>query len=82
MEIKMSDDKVYYGAVVFFDNKKGYGFVTWDIDGVKQKDMFVHFSDINCEGYKSLFKDQKVSFNLGINKNNVPKATNVTVLNH
>jgi len=76
----MSDEIVYYGAVVWFDVKKGYGFFSWEIDGVKQQDIFVHFSDINLEGFKTLQKDQKVSFQIGTNKRNQPKAISVTPL--
>jgi len=76
----MSDELKYCGEVIFFDPKKGYGFIFWEIDGVKQKDLFVHFSDIVCEGFKTLYKDQKVSFGLGVNKNGDPKAVNVQVM--
>ena len=72
-----TDSKVYYGTVCWFDSKKGYGFISWSIDGVAQRDLFTHFSDVACEGFKTLTKDQKVSFELGLNKNNAPKAINV-----
>ena len=70
------------GIVIWFDPRKGMGFIEWEIDGVKQKDMFVHFSDISCEGFKTLYKNQKVSFGLGVNVRGDPKATNVTILRH
>ena len=76
----MSDNILYYGSVVWFDSKRGYGFLEWEIDGIKQKDLFVHFSDVACEGFKTLYKAQKVSFSLGINKNGDPKAVNVLIL--
>jgi cold shock protein len=77
----MSNDKqVYYGEVIFFDPKKGYGFVSWDIDGVKQGDMFVHFSDIAMDGFKTLYKQQKVQFSIGTNVRGEPKAIEVIVL--
>lgn len=60
--------------------KRGFGFIQWDKDGVRQKDMFVHFSDVTCEGFKTLYKHQKVSFGLGTNKHGDPKALDVTVL--
>ena len=75
----MSEDK-FYGDVIFFDARKGFGFLDWDKDGKKQKDMFVHFSDIDCEGFKTLYKGQKVSFRVGTNKNGDPKAIDVEVL--
>lgn len=78
----MSEEK-YYGTVSWFDPKvKKYGFIEWEKDGVKQKDMFVHYSDIVCKGYKALYKGQKVSFNLGTNNSGNPKAINVEVLNN
>lgn len=76
----MSSEK-FTGEVLWFDPKRGYGFVGWeDAEGVKQKDLFVHFSDISCEGFKTLYKGQKVSFGLGTNKNGDPKATEVEIL--
>lgn len=73
-------NEVYYGEVIFFDSKKGYGFISWDKDGVKQTDMFLHYSGISCEGFKTVFKGQKVSFQLGVNNFGKPKAINVIVL--
>jgi CspA family cold shock protein len=78
----MTDNEKFVGEVVWFDAKRGFGFLSWEKDGVKQKDMFVHFSDIICEGFKTLQKEQKVSFGLGTNKHGVPKALEVTVLRH
>jgi len=75
----MSNAK-FEGEVLWFDPKRGYGFVDWSKDGVKQKDLFVHFSDVSCEGFKTLYKGQKVSFGLGVNKHGDPKATEVTIL--
>lgn len=74
----MSESQVYEGVVVFFSNSKGYGFLKWTKDGQDQKDLFVHFSDINVEGYKTLKKDQKVSFEIGLNNKGLPKATKVS----
>lgn len=51
------------GVVKWFNNAKGYGFVTPDDDGAE--DIFVHFSSINgMEGYKSLKEGQKVEFDI------------------
>ena len=75
----MSDTK-FFGEVIFFDPKRGFGFIGWEKDGLKQKDMFVHFSDISCEGFKTLYKDQKVSFGIGKNNSGDPKAIEVEVL--
>jgi CspA family cold shock protein len=76
----MTNDNKYFGEVVWFDPKRGFGFISWDKDGVKQKDHFVHFSDISCEGFKTVYKHQKVSFGLGTNVRGDPKATDVQVL--
>ena len=47
------------GTVKWFSNEKGYGFITPE-DG--SKDLFVHFSSISGEGYKSLNDGAKVTY--------------------
>ena len=76
----MEEDRVYFGEVCWFSNMKGYGFLTWSIDGVSQPDIFAHFSDIACEGFKSLTKEQKVSFSIGLNRHGDKKAVNIQVI--
>lgn len=77
----MADKETFYGEVLWFDPSKGYGFIAWsDNSGVKQKDMFVHFSDINCDGFKTLYAENKVSFQIGANKNGSPKAADVKIM--
>jgi CspA family cold shock protein len=73
-------EATYTGEVIWFNNNRGFGFIAWEKDGVKQRDMFVHFSDVSCEGFKSLYKGQKVQFGLGTNNHGDPKAVNVTVV--
>lgn len=46
------------GTVKWFHNGKGYGFITRE----EGEDIFVHFSEINMEGYKKLEEGQKVEF--------------------
>ena len=59
----VSSDGRINGAVKWFSNERGYGFVT--VDGDEQaKEYFVHYSYITMEGYKSLRAGQKVSFTL------------------
>ena len=71
----MSEDKkVLEGIVVFFSNKLGYGFIKCP---TFEKDIFVHWSDINSEGFKTLNKDQKVSFEIGLNNHGREKACSV-----
>jgi len=50
------------GTVKWFSDEKGYGFITPD-DG--SSDLFVHFSNIAGDGFKSLTEGQKVSFEVG-----------------
>ena len=50
------------GKVKWFDSKKGYGFVSNVSD---DKDYFVHFSDIQTDGFKTLEEGQKVEFEIG-----------------
>jgi CspA family cold shock protein len=47
------------GVVKWFSSEKGYGFITPDDGG---KDLFVHFSEIQGSGYRSLDEGQRVSF--------------------
>lgn len=47
------------GTVKWFNSEKGYGFIAND-DG--SGDVFVHFSAIQCEGFKKLEEGQKVSY--------------------
>ena len=50
------------GVVKWFNNAKGYGFVTPD-DG--EKDIFVHFSAIEMDGYRTLKEGERVQFEIG-----------------
>ena len=72
----MNDDKVFTGVVIFFCSKKGYGFLA--VEG--EKDLFCHYSDIVSEGFRTLKKDDKVSFKKGLNVRGMPKAIEVTVI--
>ncbi|CAB4532424.1 unannotated protein [freshwater metagenome] len=47
------------GVVKWFNNEKGYGFITPDEGG---PDLFAHFSSIETDGFKSLAENQKVEF--------------------
>lgn len=69
------ENKVLYGTVVWFKN--GYGFAKPDNSEI---DIFCHYSDIAMEGYKTLVKGQKVSYQIGTNNHGKPKAINITVI--
>jgi CspA family cold shock protein len=62
------------GTVKWFNNAKGYGFITPDGE---TKDVFVHHSQIAGEGYKSLNENQRVEFEVREGQKG-PEATNVT----
>lgn len=74
------ENTIYKGQVIFFNTKRGYGFISWTKDGEIQKDLFVHFSDIKQDGFKNLFAKQNVEFCLGKNNNGIDKAIDVNVV--
>ena len=62
------------GTVKWFNAEKGYGFITGEVGA----DVFVHFSAINGEGFKSLEEGQNVTFDI-TEGNRGLQAVNVTV---
>ena len=50
------------GTVKWFNDSKGFGFITPDTGG---SDLFAHFQDIQSVGFKSLKENQRVSFEIG-----------------
>ncbi|SFL68414.1 cold-shock protein [Halanaerobium salsuginis] len=66
---------VYTGTVKWFDGKKGYGFIERE-DG---DDVFVHFSAIQQEGFKTLEEGQEVEFEI-VEGDRGPQAENVEVI--
>lgn len=61
------------GTVKWFNQEKGYGFVA--VDG-SDKDIFLHYSAINMEGFRTLQQDQRVEFEIGEGPKG-PQAENV-----
>ncbi len=66
--------KLKEATVKWFNDAKGYGFLTPDDGG---KDLFVHMSEIKMEGFKTLKEGQKVDYEEG-STDKGPCATNVT----
>ena len=62
------------GTVKWFDERKGYGFIEQDAGG---EDVFVHFSAIQGDGYKTLSEGQSVQFDVVAGQKG-PQAANVT----
>ena len=63
------------GTVKWFNNQKGYGFITAE-DG---KDVFVHFSGLDMEGFKTLEEGASVEFDITDGAKG-PQAVNVEVV--
>lgn len=63
------------GTVKWFNNQKGFGFIS-DEEG---NDVFVHYTGLNMDGFKSLTEGQAVEYEV-VNGEKGPQATNVTVL--
>ncbi len=63
------------GTVKWFNAQKGFGFITNDNGG---EDVFVHFSGIASQGYKTLEEGQKVTFELEKGQRGM-QAVNVTI---
>ena len=64
------------GTVKWFNNQKGYGFIS-DENG---NDVFVHFTGLNMEGFKSLNENDSVEYEV-VQGTKGPQAVNVTKLN-
>ena len=63
------------GTVKWFNTQKGYGFIADEAGN----DVFVHYTGLNMEGFKTLEEGQAVEFEM-INGSKGPQATNVTKL--
>lgn len=61
------------GVVKWFNDQKGYGFIVPDDGG---KEIFVHYSDIQVDGFRTLYEGQRVKYDIERSKQG-QKATNV-----
>ncbi|GEN83660.1 cold-shock protein [Sporosarcina luteola] len=66
---------MYQGKVKWFSNEKGYGFIETD----NGEDVFVHYTGIMSDGFKTLDEGQTVSFEI-IEGNRGPQAANVLTI--
>ena len=64
------------GTVKWFSSEKGYGFISQE----NGEDLFVHFSEIQGDGYNSLDENAKVEFVIASGSNGKSQATQVCVL--
>lgn len=62
------------GKVKWFNPEKGYGFIEQE----GGEDLFVHFSEIQMDGFKTLEEGMPVSFDVTVGRNGKNQASNVT----
>jgi cold shock protein len=62
------------GTVKWFNDSKGFGFITPDGGG---EDLFAHFSSVNMPGFKTLSEGQKVSFEVTMGNKGKQQASNI-----
>ena len=71
----MEDKSMSKGTVKWFNNQKGYGFISDEAGN----DVFVHYSGLNMEGYKTLEEGQAVEYDVTEGEKG-PQAVNVVKL--
>ena len=64
------------GTVKWFNNQKGYGFIST----AEGNDVFVHYSALNMEGFRTIDDGQEVEFDVVVGENGKTQAANVTKL--
>jgi len=73
--MEKGEEKMSEGIVKWFDEKKGFGFIESD----EGRDLFVHYSSIQKEGFKTLYEGQRVRFDTQTGPKG-PAAFNVRIL--
>lgn len=78
-------EREYKGKVDFYKKRKGFGFIIPDGQEKMKGDIFVHFSDVELAGIKSLKPEMRLAFNVGDFKHSSGetrlKAVDIIVLN-
>jgi CspA family cold shock protein len=74
--LRMENIFMAQGTVKWFNSEKGYGFITPDSGG---GDVFVHYSEIQGTGFRSLDENARVEFEIGQGQKG-PQATSVSVI--
>jgi len=72
----MSSSNTETGTVKWFNEGKGFGFITPETGG---KDLFAHFKEIRAEGFKSLTEGQRVTYEVTQGQKG-PQASNIRVI--
>ncbi len=73
-KIEKGETSLMNGKVNWFNEKKGYGFIK--VEGL-ENDVFVHYSDIQMEGFKTLTKDDLVAFEHNEKDNKAEKVVKI-----
>ena len=68
--------RICTGTVKFFSTTKGWGFITPDIG---DEELFVHYSQIQGEGYRNLYEGDKVQYEI-VDRGRGPQAINVRTI--
>jgi CspA family cold shock protein len=75
-EMREVENSMTQGTVKWFNSEKGFGFIAPDGGA---EDVFVHYSEIQGSGYRSLEENQRVQFEVGQGAMG-PQATGVTIV--
>lgn len=73
-KIEKGEKEIMKGKVNWFNEKKGFGFIK--VEGL-ENDVFVHYTDIQMEGYKTLNKDDLVTFEYNEKDNKAEKVVKI-----